>query len=152
MKKEKNRLVVGSRAWADSLPEWLLDEIRAERLIYGMGSLINPDCPKIGDAEVCAYLFTAGLVQPLDSEQANIYIYLTAKLIDRKGRDLDPDFKEALERGLNSDEERELEQLKSMIYSKRGGEIDAPMLNMMRAFKSVVDKEMSDPQKKLISF
>lgn len=152
MKKEKNRLVVGSVAWAESLPGWLLDEIRAERMIYGLVSVINPDCPKVGDAELCAYLSTASLAQPLDSKQANIFVYISAQLMERRGMNLDPGCKEAIERGLNSGEERELEQLKRMIYDKRGGDIDDPVLNMMRAFKISCDKEMSDPQKKLMSF
>ena len=35
----KNRLVVGDMSWADVIPEWLLDEIKAERLIYGLAGI-----------------------------------------------------------------------------------------------------------------
>lgn len=53
-----------------------------------------------------------------------------------------PDFmKEALEKGLTDYEKRELESLRSMIYDKRGGEIEHPVLNMLRGMKKTVEKE-----------
>ena len=50
MEKSKNRLVVGDATWADIIPDWLLEEIKAERLIYGLAGIANPEVPKVGDA------------------------------------------------------------------------------------------------------
>jgi hypothetical protein len=140
MAKEKNRLVVGSAEWADSIPEWLLEEVRAERLILGMCSIRKELAPEdaVGEAETAVYLMTASFRQPLSSEHTNIYVYLTAKLMKRKnGEDkpLDPMLEEALTRGLTDGEKDELRDLKRMIYDKRGGEIDSPILNMLKAMK-----------------
>lgn len=135
IRNKKNRIIVGSRDSLDIIPSWLLEEVKAERLIYGMGSLINPECQKVGDAEVCVYLMTASLNAPMSHNYSNIYIYLSVNLMKRKGMEIPSDFKEHLERGLSIDEERELDELRSMIYHKRGGEIDTPILNMLRAFK-----------------
>ncbi|HOO49954.1 MAG TPA: hypothetical protein PLK94_01550 [Alphaproteobacteria bacterium] len=141
MKKDKNRLVVGSRAWADTIPEWLLEEIKAERLMLGMASIINPEAEKVGDAEVCAYLMTASLEAPLGSDYTSIYVYLTAKLMERQGKDI-PDFAaEQLKRGLSSYEEMELRDLRYTIYQKRGGDIDTPILNVLRELKKGKLKE-----------
>ncbi len=76
---KENRLVVGDVGWAETIPDWLLEEVKAERFFLGLGSLIS-DCEKVGDAEACVYLYTASLRQPLDHYQAEVYIYLTAKL------------------------------------------------------------------------
>jgi len=140
MKKE-NRLVVADSGWAEQIPEWLLDEVRAERLTLGLGDLISPDCEKVGDAEVCVYLYTASLTAPMSSEDMGIYFYLTAKLMKRVGQEL-PDFlAEKLERGLSADESRELEHLRNDIYSKRGGDISHPILDAMRSLKKEVSKK-----------
>ena len=63
----KNRLVVGDMSWADMIPDWLLEEIKHERIIYGLAGISNPEAPKIGDAEVIAYLMTATSAQNLTS-------------------------------------------------------------------------------------
>ena len=142
----KNRLVVGDASWADMIPDWLLEEIKAERLIYGLAGISNPEAPKVGDAEVAAYLMTASMRAPIPSEYVEIYTYLTARLMERQGKEL-PDFMaEKLERGLTQYEEYTLENIKGDIYRARGGEIDTPLLNMMRAFKKEIDKKKDEPQ------
>ena len=58
-----------------------------------------------------------------------------------------PDFLAGkLERGLTQQEEYDLKELRSMIFDKRGGEIDTPLLNVMRAFRKEIDKKKDDPQ------
>ena len=143
---EKNRLVVGDATWADMIPDWLLEEIKSERLIYGLAGIANPEAPKIGDAEVAAYLMTASMRAPMPSEYVEVYVYLTARLMKRQGKEL-PDFMaEKLERGLTKQEEYELKELRQMIYSKRGGEIDTPLLNIMRTLRKDIDRKKTDPQ------
>lgn len=136
MKKNKeNRLVVGDMGWAETIPEWLLEEVKSERMICGLGSLINPDCLKVGDAEVCVYLYTAGLHAPLSRDDTNIYVYLTSKLMKKKNKELPQEFEEVLKSGLKDYEERELKELRDTIYKVRGGEISHPLLDAMRIFK-----------------
>jgi len=141
----KNRLVVGDASWADMIPDWLLEEIKHERIIYGLAGISNPEAPKIGDAEVAAYLMTASMRAPMPSEYVEIYTFLTAKVMKRQGKEL-PDFMaEKLERGLTQQEEYELKELRSMLFDKRGGEIDTPLLNVMRSFKKEIERKKDAP-------
>ena len=137
MKKQKqNRLVVGSLAWADTIPEWLLNEVKAERMLLGLGSIINPEIEKVGDAETIVYLMTASLRQPLSREHTEIYVYLTAKLMKKRDKEVTEEImNKKLEQGLTDYETQELKKLKQMLYEKRGGDIDNPLLNMLRSFK-----------------
>lgn len=142
----KNRLVVGDMSWADMIPDWLLEKIKHERIIYGLAGISNPEAPKIGDAEVAAYLMTASMRAPMPSEYVEIYTYLTARLMKRQGKEL-PDFMaEKLERGLTQQEEYDLKELRSMLFDKRGGEIDTPLLNVMRTLRKEIDRKERDPQ------
>lgn len=146
----KNRLVVGDSQWADVIPKWLLNEIKSERLIYGLAGLVNPDAPKVGDAEVVAYLMTSSLRSPMYHEYAEIYVYLTAKVIQKQGRIIEDFMIEKLNRGLSRDEERMLEDLRHSLYRARGGEIDTPLLSAMRELKKEIDRMKDDPQLSLI--
>ena len=140
MKKqnEPTPLVVGDMAWADTIPDWLRAEIQAERMVYGLAGMMGRDVPKVGNAEVCAYLMTAALRAPLTHEYTEIYMCLTAELMQKKGTQLDPLFQEKLDKGLTDWEQRELEELKNDIYRKRGGEVNHPLLNTMRDFKKSI--------------
>jgi len=142
----KNRLVVGDASWADMIPDWLLEEIKHERIIYGLAEIANPDAPKVGDAEIAAYLMTASMRGPMPSEYVEIYVFLTASLLKRRGQKLEGFMAEKLERGLTQYEEYTLNDLRSDIYRKRGGEIDTPLLNVMREFKKEIEKKENDPQ------
>ena len=146
---KKNRLIVGDMCWADTIPEWLLDEVKAERLIYGLVGLINPDAPKVGDAELCVFLYTTSLRTPMYDEHNQIFIYLVAKLMKKQGKELQDFMQEKLFRGLSLDEERELRELKDMIYSRRGGDINHPLLNFMREWKKEIDEKERTGQRTL---
>jgi len=146
--QNKNRLVVADAGWAQDLPEWLLEEIRTERLTLAMAALTHEmaDNEKVGDAEMVAYFMTASLRAPLIHEDAEIYVYLTAKLMQRQGKEL-ADFMQAkLEQGLSDDENRELTHLKTEIFCKRGGDIENPLLKVLREFKKSAEERKSDPQ------
>ncbi len=141
----KNRLVVGDMSWADIIPDWLLEEIKHERIIYGLAGIANPEAPKIGDAEVTAYLMTASMRAPMPGEYVEVYTYLTARLMKRQGKEL-PDFMaEKLERGLTQYEEYTLNNIRGDIYRARGGEIDTPLLNVMRSFKKEIERKKDAP-------
>ena len=139
--KKENRLIVGDKQWAETIPQWLLDEVEGERMMLGLGSVINPECEKVGDAEIIVYLMTASLRAPLSSENVNIYLFLTAKLTERRHKEI-PDFlKESLERGLTNYEQGELRELRSMIYNQRGGEIQNPILSLIEKRRSILLSE-----------
>lgn len=135
-KKDKNKLVVRDAGWADTIPEWLIEEIKTERMIYGLANVMNSDNKVIGDAETVAYLMTASLHAPMSTEYVNIYFYLTARLMKKRGIEKLPDFiQEAFDHGLTDYERQELNELRTMIYRKRGGEIDTSLLNALRKLK-----------------
>ena len=142
----ENRLVVDDSQWADMIPDWLLEEIKFERLIYGLATISNPEVIKIGDTEIIAYLMTASMRAPMPSEYVEIYVYLTAKVMKRQGKELPDYMEEKLERGLTQQEEYDFKELRSMIFDKRGGEIDTPLLNAMRTLKKDIGRKKTDPQ------
>lgn len=159
MKAKENRLVVGDLNWADTIPDWLLEAVKHERLTLGLVELIpgdvestpgeeNAEVPNVGDAEVCAYLYTASLHAPMSAEHSQIYFYLGAKVIQQYQPDtvLPPMMTEAIDRGLTNWEARVLIDLRHMIYRKRGGEITHPILDAMRVLKKEVEKAERDPQ------
>jgi hypothetical protein len=136
-----NRLVVGDASWADMIPKWLLDKVAEERMFLGLASLLKPDIEQVGDAEVVAYLMPATMRAPMYHEYANIYLYLSGKLVLERGMDLPDELREHVDRGLSSDEERELKDLRRMIYRARGGEINHPLLDALRDFKKNVSRK-----------
>jgi hypothetical protein len=146
--QNKNRLVVADAGWAQDLPDWLLEEITAERLTLAMAALVREmaDHEKVGNAEMVAYFMTASLRAPLIHEDAEIYVYLTAKLMQRKGKEL-ADFMQAkIEQGLSDDENRKLTHMKTEIFYKRGGDIESPILKILRELKKSAAEEKADPQ------
>ena len=138
MKQKENRLVVADAGWARDIPEWILEVIKEERIINGMIDIMK-GTETVGDAEVLAYLYTANLRGPVSHEFSEIYFYLTGKLMVKAKNLLEeqlPDFcRDKLKKGLTEDEERELNILKQNLYRKRGGQINNPLLNILREFK-----------------
>jgi hypothetical protein len=145
---------VGSLSWAEDIPDWLREEIKHERMMYGLAGIIKADRPEwenVGDAELCAYLMTASLRAPMPHEYVEIYQYLTARLLKRVGREIPEDFRKKLETGLSKYEADELKDLKQKIYNARGGEIRHPLLDMLRAFKRECEKPDAAPKKQPVS-
>jgi len=136
MKKLKeNRLVVGDAGWADCIPDWLLEEIKTERMVLGLVAIGNDefsDVDKVGDAEIVAYLMTASFRAPLPHYLAEVYFYVTTKVMERRGATVPPEIRKT---ELSKDEERELKELKYTIYRARGGDIQHPVLNALRDLK-----------------
>ncbi|MCK9436799.1 MAG: hypothetical protein M0Q12_06300 [Synergistaceae bacterium] len=135
--KKNTPLIVADTAWADSLPEWLKNEISAERMILGLLSqstktTLTPE-EQIGDAEIVAYLMTASLKMPLDRDFANIYLFVTGRLMKKvKNIDMPQDIK--IDK-LSNDEERKLKDLKRFIWNSRGGKFKHPVIDMLELIK-----------------
>lgn len=141
--KKQNRLVVANAGWAETLPAWLKEEIKNERLVLGLASVVKP-AYEVGDAELCAYLYTASLAAPMPRDYSEIYVYATARVMQRRSKDM-PDFmKQKLEAGLTQDEEREYRGLKRELYTKRGGEVTHPVLDALREMKKMGRKDRGD--------
>lgn len=142
MKQKENRLVVYPGGNSDIIPEWIFDEIKMERMMSGFANILgkNNGPDTVGDAEICAYLYTASLSTPMTHEYSEIYIYLVGRLMKRKQNNNKngnlPDFMEKkLEQGLTQDEERMLRILREEIYRKRGGEIQHPLFDVLKELK-----------------
>ena len=135
---KENRLVVADSGWAEAIPEWIKEEIRSDRLINGLielGSGKKIDYDKaICDAEVVAYLYTAGLRGPMSTEFTNIYLYLSSKLMKKRNMDLPEKFEKYLSEGLNEYEQSELRDLKQMIFRSRG-KVNHPLFDLLRELK-----------------
>lgn len=146
--KKSNSLVVGDREWAKSLPKWLLEEVKSERLISGLAGIMTDEPSGVGDAEVAVYLFTASLRAPLTHEDSEIYMYITTQLAKRRKTKLPKGMKKEK---LTEYEQSLLEQMRRMIYDKRGGEIEHPVLDMLRVMKKECKKqEAKDPGQLLL--
>jgi len=65
--------------WGDTLPDWLKNAITLERLEMNMKALKGEEMTGT-DAEACAYLYTAGLTAPMDSDWTQIYLYIAGKV------------------------------------------------------------------------
>jgi len=68
--------------WGDTLPDWLKQAITLERLTDNVRALHGE--PMTGtDAEACAYLYTAGLTAPMDSDWSELYLYVSTQVYRR---------------------------------------------------------------------
>jgi len=137
MKKE-NRLVVADSGWAETIPEWIKEAIKEERIINGLIGIATGK-EEVGNAEVLAYLYTANLHGPISHYLSEVFIYLTGICLQRHQKikldDL-PDFcREKIKKGLSEDEKRNFEDLKRDLFRLRGGTISSPLLDVLRELK-----------------
>lgn len=145
-----NRLVVGDLSWAADIPEWLLDMVRTERIVQGLAGILHDTAEHVGDAEVLIYLMTSSQRAPMPSALCELMVWITGRIMERKHdeepeRKLPPFLAEKQTQGLSRQEEFELAELRSMIYSKRGGTIAHPLLDALRMFKKELAKQSDGP-------
>lgn len=144
--KTENKLIVANVSWAETIPKWLKDEIASERMINGLidVAMQKNTAQKVGDAEIVAYLMTASLSGPLDSNFTDIYLYLSAKLMlktkrIKKEEDL-PDFmQEIYKTGLSEWKKTELQKLRSDIGRARG-KVNHPIFDVLKELKGGIKK------------
>ena len=108
-------ILVFPGGWGDSLPEWLKNAITLERLVMNMKALKGEEMTGT-DAEVCAYLMTASLTQPMDHDWAQIYLYISNKVCSAAGKEVPEDIRVE---SLNEDQMRDLNRLKAWLYQRR---------------------------------
>ncbi len=75
-------IIVFPGGWGDTLPEWLKTAITLERMVMNMKA-INGEEMTGTDAEACAYLYTASLTAPMDSDWSEIYLYVAGKVYEK---------------------------------------------------------------------
>ena len=69
------------------------------------------------DAEACAYLYTASLTAPMDSDWNQIYLYIAGKTYSRHKQGGVPE--DIRVESLRDDQLRDLNRLKEWIYQQR---------------------------------
>ena len=110
-------LVVCPGGWADSLPEWLRKAVVEERMIALLQAVRENREPTGTEAEACAYLYTAGLVAPMDSDWTEIYLYVASQVMARHRKAEVPD--DIKVEGLSNYRKGLLADLRGRIYRCR---------------------------------
>jgi len=109
-------IIVFPGGWGDTIPDWLKTAITLERMMGDMKALKGKE-PKGTDAEACAYLMTASLTQPMDSDWSQIYLYIAGKTYTRWRKGEMPD--DIRVDSLNDKQLADLSRLKEWLYHKR---------------------------------
>ena len=109
-------ILVFPGGWGDTLPDWIKGAITMDRLEMSVKASRGEEEPGT-DAEACAYLYTAGLTAPMDSDWSRIYLYVSTKTYSRyKGGEVPEDIRVE---SLDDYQMGELKRLKDWIYRKR---------------------------------
>ncbi len=116
----KDPIIVMPGGWGDTLPDWIKTAITLERLVMNM-EVLKGSLPTGTDAEAVAYLYTAGLTAPMDSDWTQIYLYMATKVYEKwrtkeSGVTMPNDVRVD---SISKYQEGELNRLKSWIYSTR---------------------------------
>ena len=139
---DRNRLVVANGDWAESLPPWLLNEIRDDRWVLLLRSSKRRDMQaheKVGDAEALAYLMTLSHISAFPPVLANIFEYLTGEVLARRSPGMPSVSGRMRRKKLTEYEQEELVRLKREIYQRRK-EISHPLLDGLRAATKALKK------------
>jgi len=110
-------IIVFPGGWGDTLPEWLKNAITLERLMENVKALKGEELTGT-DAEACAYLYTAGLTAPMDSDWSQIYLYITGKVIKQHQKTEVP--RDILVESISDYQQGKLRRLKDWLYERRG--------------------------------
>jgi hypothetical protein len=109
-------ILVFPGGWGDTLPEWLKGAITMERLEMNMRTLKGEEMTGT-DAEACAYLMTASLTHPMDSDWSQIYLYVAGSTCKRWNKSELP--ADITVDSLSNNQLRELKHLKAWLYRER---------------------------------
>lgn len=129
--KNNTPILLANTEWMP--PERLLNEVRAERMIQALCSIIKPEIEEqeVGDAEALAYMMPETGRKPLTSEWGDIYLYLAGCVLKRwKQWDVLPE--ECRVEKLDDYKMGKLRELKRWIYKSRGGKEVNPILTALK--------------------
>ena len=110
-------IIVMPGGWGDTLPSWIREEITVERMFENMQSLKGEES-LAADAEVVAYLYTASLEAPMDSDWVEIYLYMASKVMKRHTKQEMPADMRVVEK-LTRNQEDDLLRFKQWLYETR---------------------------------
>jgi len=118
--KTSTPILVANTEWP--LPENLLKDIKAERMINGLLDMAKPNVldeeDLVGWAECVGYLMPATSRSPLRSDVAEIYLYCCRKYLESKKMEI-PDI--GLPEKLSYFQMEKLREYKKWIFKSRGG-------------------------------
>lgn len=109
-------IIVFPGGWGDTLPDWLKNAITLDRLAMNMKALKGEEMTGT-DAEACAYLYTAALTKPMDSDWTQIYLYIATKVYRQWGKNEMP--ADIAVDSINDYQMSDLNRLKEWLYHKR---------------------------------
>jgi len=109
-------IIVFPGGWGDTLPDWLKTAITLERMMGGM-KVLKGEEPTGTDAEACAYLNTASLTMPIESDWSQIYLYVAGKTYTRWRKSEMPD--DIRVDSLTDQQMADLKRLKDWLYRRR---------------------------------
>lgn len=137
--KKSNPIVLANTEWMP--PDWLLEEVKHERMIISLLEMAKPnhfknDADYIGDAECLAYLMPATFIAPLDSDNSQIYLYLASRVIEKNKKAKIPN--DIKVEKLTDYQMELLNKLKTWLFKQRNGKIRNPVLE---AFQEVFSQE-----------
>ena len=110
-------IIVMPGGWGADLPEWIREEIIVERMIENMKSAKGEEMMGT-DAEVVAYLYTASLEAPMDSDWVEIYLYMASKVMKRHTKQEMPADMRVVEK-LTRNQEDDLLRFRRWLYKTR---------------------------------
>ena len=110
-------IIVMPGGWGDTLPSWIREEITVERMIENMKSAKGEEMMGT-DAEVVAYLYTASLESPMDSDWVEIYLYMASKVMKRHTKQEMPADMRVVEK-LTRNQEDDLLRFRRWLYATR---------------------------------
>jgi len=132
--KNKNKttpIIVANTEWP--LPENLLKDIQAERMINGLLDMAKPNVldkeDLVGWAECVGYLMPATSRNVLRSDVSEIYLYCVRKYLEGKKMEI-PEI--GLPEELSDYQQSKLKEFKRWIYESRGGKEKNPVLNTLK--------------------
>lgn len=72
-------IVVANVGWGETLPDWIKDQIKLERLVQNMKRVKGEKIDEATDAEALAYFYTASLRSPISHDYAELYMHTFSK-------------------------------------------------------------------------
>lgn len=148
MKEKKNiPILVANTEW--ELPENLLRDVKAERMINGLLDMACPNAKMdykdlVGWAELVAYLMPATSQAPLQSDVAEIYLYCVSQYMKGNKKEVPPEIEV---KELSEYQMQRLDEYRKWIFKTRGGKESNPILNALKeAFfsKSTLQANLKD--------
>ena len=130
--KSNTPIIVANTMW--DLPETLVNEVKAERMINALLNLAGAKMDYkdlVGDAEVVAYLNPASSAHPLRKDVTDIYLYCFKRMMKKKGIDAEEQLGYKID-DLDEYHMHRLNEFKKWIFEKRGGEESNPVINAMK--------------------